>query len=283
MSERTLFVDAMNLAYRIAYTPSFMGLTDINGNSTGIIHGFLISLLAYARSTDEIVVAWDSRSERKRSIYPEYKISRDNKDPVKKKLDEDIRKQIEPLKKIIHVMGFTQYRIEGYEADEIIGELAVMNTKRSVIISEDKDYLQLINDKISVWQPIKKRIVTIKNFAELYYNMTPEEYLTFRTFTGDESDEITGVPGCGEKTGIDIALRRTTKLTEKLYKRHASYIIDDYTERNYQLMKLGEGTIKHSKLIEGKKIGTFDIDRLEKLLEKYSLKNVKDYFIEKIS
>ena len=281
MTNRLLLVDSMNLVYRVAHVPSFTGLTNSKDEQTGILHGFLTSLLLFAKYTDEIVVVWDTRSERKRKLFSDYKAKRDDKDPIAKLLQEELTKQLVPLKKILKMMGIVQYQIEGYEADEIIGCLALLADQRSVILSEDKDYLQLVSEDISIWQPIRKRIVTTRNFSELYHGLTPKQYFTFRTYTGDSSDEIPGVPSCGEKTGLDIVFKRESKLAERLFKKHGTSIINQITERNKELMQITEASVP-AELLEQKQEDTLDLDRLELLLNRYELSRVRELWIDKM-
>jgi 5'-3' exonuclease len=287
---RVVLIDGMNLAYRVAHVPSFVGLRDSKDNPTGVLHGFLTSLLLFVRSSDEVIIAWDTRSERKRAIYPKYKAKRDEKDPIKVLLDNDLHKQLIPLRKILHLMGFSQYQVEGYEGDEIIGAIAETEKRRVVILSEDKDFLQLVNSNVSIYQPIKKRMITNNNFSEIYYGLTPNEYFEYRAFTGDVSDEIDGIPGCGEKTGLAIieAIRNneainesSNKLLKTMLNKEGNNLrsIAAIVNRNKELMYLGKDNVIG--LLEEQK-GTLDTERLQIWLDRYELEKVVQLFIERI-
>lgn len=276
MSKRVILIDALNMAFRCAHVPAFMGLRNLAGTPTGVIHGFLTSMLSYCKPNDDIVVAWDTRSHRKRAIYPQYKAHRDEKDLAAQNAYDDVIAQLEPLRRILTLMGIEQYKCDGYEADEIIGSLSF--DQPCTILSEDKDFLQLVSETVNIWQPIRRRIVNTRNFAELYHGLTPQQYFVFRQVSGDASDGIAGVQGCGEKTGIAIAfegLLSENKLVKRTVAKHGVDNIIKIMERNESIMILNNDSV----LIDDLKAGYIQPhkseSRLELLLSRYELTQVK--------
>lgn len=275
-----ILVDGMNLAYRIAHVPSFMDLRTKNGLPTGLIHGFLSSMLLFAGARDNISVVWDSYSKHKRDIYPDYKGNR-NKDATAQAIREDVDYQLTPLNRILTLMGIDQYRVEGYEADEIIGTLVFLMKPPTIIMSEDKDFLQLVSDTIHIWQPIQKRRITPINFASLYMGLTPEQYFYYRLLTGDVSDNIPGVPGCGEKTALEMIYDKWNHkvpgpLTKKLLKKISASEIVNITARNENLMYLSVDSVPYDKLTAGTFKGYYDKERLLNSLNTLELRQVLD-------
>ncbi len=293
---RLILVDAMNMAYRMAYVPNFQSLCTKSNIPTGVIHGFLTSLFSYAIATDKIIIAWDCYSQRKRDLYPNYKIKRQEKDAIRKAIDEEIQKQIITLKRILKLMAIEQYSAKGYEADEVIADLVVRSKiEEVVILSEDKDFLQLVNKKISVWQPIRQREIHINNFAKHYLDLTPKEYFYYRQLTGDVSDCIEGVPGCGEKTALEIlegyrneyTVRENKntlsaylsysdsfgngKLEKKLLAKMSVESIINIIERNRKLMIL-PSDVPIEELY--KELHQLNYERLEKLLSVLELRQI---------
>jgi DNA polymerase I len=289
---KLILVDSMNLCYRIAHVPAFSGLRSSTGVSTGILHSFLTSILSYVDSSDRIEVAWDNRSHKKREIYLGYKAGRDELDEITKSIRREVSQQLPTLRRLLSLMGITQYDIPGYEADEIIATLACGSGDVDVtILSEDKDFLQLVSKRISIWQPIKQRLVSDYNFSKHYLGLNPKEYLVFRMLTGDESDEISGIPGCGEKTALEIIqsnmifsefkvdIPKKYKLIQKLDKKISWDEAEEIVNRNRELMKLSYDSIPHGEFISYVIHPTENPDRLYNIIDRLELKRVKELLI----
>ena len=277
--KRLFLTDAMNLAYRIAYVPSFSDLRTSTGRPTGILHGFLTSMMSETGRDDCIIVVWDSRSERKRKAFSGYKAGRDNKDAIGQALVNDVQTQLPTLRRILSLMGILQYHVMGYEADEVIGQLAINSSLPVTIMSEDKDFLQLVSKRIHILQPIRNRLITEENFGRYYMGLTPEDYFQFRLFTGDESDEIPGIPGCGEKTALEIVRnngKTQGKLEIKLRKKIDKDSIFDIVQRNFHLMSLAYESVTRIAMDEGRIIPCENSQRLYNMLMALELKQVAE-------
>ena len=161
------------------------------------------------------------------------------------------------LHKYLNSLPITQIQIDGLEADDVIGYLATRKEKGDeiIILSTDKDFLQLINDEVFLYNPIRKILVDEKITRELFSeDMSPVNFVLGRCFDGDKSDNIEGIKGVGLKTAVKLfpELKESKRLyphdllelcKEKMKKSTlGSYkkIIEnfDIIERNYKLMQL---------------------------------------------
>lgn len=178
------------------------------GLHTNAIYGFLTMMFKMIKNYNpsHISVAFDLKAPtfRHRS-YTEYKAGR-------KKMPFELGMQIEPLKKVLDAFNIDRKELEGYEADDIIGTLSFEAENKGykvIIVTGDKDALQLASDNTTV-------LITKKGIAEVEeydrkgvierYNLTPEQFIDLKGLMGDKSDNIPGIPGIGEKTGIKLLL-----------------------------------------------------------------------------
>lgn len=209
-----LLIDAMNLIYRVAHV--FPELKTKTGFSTKIIYGFIKNIYSLIDkfSPYGVTVIWDNSSQYRNGIYPKYKGNRRGKS----KPFDDI--ELKTLSKVLSLMGINQYSVPNFEADDVIAMLANSTNYKVVIVSEDEDFLQLIEAKIFIYQPIKKILVTKNNFKELYNDLSPKEYLQYKILIGDTSDNIKGV--CGDKTALKLL--KEYKLSHKVCGKAASVI-----------------------------------------------------------
>jgi 5'-3' exonuclease len=205
-SDKNLLVimDANNTAYRSAMV---MQLSNYFNASTSGIFGMLNSI----RSTlskfnpDDFALCWDGGlSTYRKTLYPEYKKGKKRKS---EKIDrEQLYEQMIDLRSLIRLLGIKQYRRKSVEADDVICQIADQYEGGDIIIvSTDKDFLQLITRTISVYNPVTGKLWTKKNFAEFDgLSFTPDEYLQYHIILGDESDNITGVHRVGKVTAKNL-------------------------------------------------------------------------------
>lgn len=179
-----------------------------DGTPTGGVYGFASLAFEVIRKLkpDYVVVAWDKKgtSTAKRSaIYPEYKAGR-------KKAPDDFYEQIPLLKDFLKTLGWPLFEIDGYEADDILGTLAVQANKLGVeanLITSDLDMLQLIDENTKVFA-MKRGFSDIEEFDLEYfenkYGLKQSQFLDLKALQGDSSDNIPGVPGIGPKTATQL-------------------------------------------------------------------------------
>lgn len=206
MSSELMLIDGHSILNRAFY--AIPPLTAPDGTPTGAIYGFLNILFKFIdeEKPNKLIVAFD-RSEPtfRHEKYKEYKGTR-------KSMDHDLRVQVPLIKDVLKSMNITIAEKPGYEADDIIGTLSKRmsaNGEKVVIVSGDKDLLQLLDDNITMKNPktrAGKTTVDTYTPAELYeeYGVTPEEFVDLKALMGDTSDNIPGAKGIGPKTAMPL-------------------------------------------------------------------------------
>lgn len=190
-------------------------LTDGDGYPTGGTFGFLKGL---GDALDKLepaaaMVFWDGGSDPwRRSILPEYRVRKEKNEDKQKLADWHawaVEHQVGELKKLLPMIGVPFVQLEKHEADDLIYVAArhIFNEHDVVIVSGDKDFLQLVDEHTVVYDPMakgKKRdagtLITESNFKEATGLPTPRQFLQYRSIVGDDSDKIPGPMGVGEKT-----------------------------------------------------------------------------------
>lgn len=208
-NSNVLIVDALNTFLR-----SFVVNPSLNedGNHVGGVVGFLKSVGAAIKkfSPTRVIIVFDGTggSKRRKEIYPDYKEQRKNKLRVNRSYDlhtdEDermsMKRQVIELAQLLSYLPVTVVVLDYIEADDVIAYMTTDVLEEDVtIMSSDKDFLQLVNDRVQVYAPTKKTIYT-KEEVYREYGVTPTNYLMLRIFSGDASDNIKGVKGVGAKT-----------------------------------------------------------------------------------
>ena len=199
-------IDGKSVFYRGYY--AMPSLTTKDGTPTGGVYGFAVMALEVVKrlKPDYVCVAWDKPKTniRKRlELYPEYKAGRKPPPP-------DFYTQIPLLHELLDAFDWPLYELDDYEADDIMGTLAVQATAqdiKTILITSDMDMLQLIDLHVNVYA-LKKGLSNIElfhpeSFTEKY-GLLPVQFLDLKALKGDSSDNIPGVPGIGEKTAIEL-------------------------------------------------------------------------------
>ena len=202
MSEKIplVLVDGSSYLYRAYH--ALPPLTNSKGMPTGAVKGVINMMRRlqkdYPQST--LVVVFDAKGKTFRDdMYSEYKA---NRPPM----PDDLRLQIEPIHQIIQAMGLPMLIIDGVEADDVIGTLAVQATlaKQPVVVSTgDKDIAQLVNEYITLVNTMTNTVLDREGVIEKF-GIPPELIIDYLALLGDKSDNIPGVPGVGEKTALGL-------------------------------------------------------------------------------
>jgi 5'-3' exonuclease len=190
-----------------------------DGHHIGGLTGFLKSIGYAIRMSDptKVVVIFDGigGSNARRNLYPEYKANRNssritnhNIFSSKDEESESINNQISRLIQYLQCLPVTVISIDGLEADDIIGYLANKfqahdETQKVTIMSADKDFLQLVSDKVHCYSPTKKKIYTPKDVLE-EFGVSSSNFLNYKILMGDTSDNIPGITGLGPKKLIKL-------------------------------------------------------------------------------
>ncbi|MDR3217035.1 MAG: DNA polymerase I [Clostridiaceae bacterium] len=203
---KLLLLDSNSLVNRAFYAlGTSASLATRDGRPTGAVLGFMNMLLKLIdeEKPTHIAAAFDLKGPLIRhDIAPDYKGTR-------KPMPDELRLQIEPLKELLGKMGITVLSLQRYEADDVIGTAAAVAEREgvnTVIVTGDKDCLQLISEKTAVFLT-KSGVRELKKYGleELKeYGFTPESFIDYKALAGDSSDNISGIPGIGEKTARDL-------------------------------------------------------------------------------
>ncbi len=203
MRETLLAVDGNSLMHRAFHA---LPLMDVDGVFTNAVHGFLAMLLKAMQdlSPRYVAVAFDEHAPTFRhTAYPEYKAGR-------KATPDELRPQFAIVREILSAMGVGVLSVAGYEADDILGTLGRLcaeNGMDAVLLTGDRDALQLVSDDV-------KLLFTRKGITETtlfdpasvkeYFGVTPSQVTDWKGLMGDSSDNIPGVPGVGEKRAVAL-------------------------------------------------------------------------------
>ena len=195
-----ILVDGSSYLYRAFH--ALPPLTNSKGNPTGAVKGVINMMRRLQKDYPEstLVVVFDAKGKTFRDdIYSEYKANRPS-------MPDELRSQIEPIHNIIQAMGLPMLVIEGVEADDVIGTLALEATaaEQPVIISTgDKDIAQMVNEHITLVNTMTNTLLDREGVIEKF-GIPPELIIDYLALLGDKSDNIPGVPGVGEKTALGL-------------------------------------------------------------------------------
>ena len=206
MAEKIMLIDGNSIVNRAFYGVPL--LTNKEGKYTNGVYGFLNILfkLLDEEKPDHLAVAFDLKAPTFRhKTFDGYKGNR-------KGMPEELREQMPLLKEVLRTMNISIFEQEGYEADDILGTLSALaeqNGVTPVVVSGDRDLLQIAGENLKVRIPKTKggRTETEDYYAADVvekYGVTPTEFIDVKALMGDTSDNIPGVPGIGEKTAVKI-------------------------------------------------------------------------------
>ena len=207
-SEKKLFLlDAYALIYRAFFAMSKNPRLNSKGVNTSAVMGFLNSLyeILQKEKPSHIGVAFDvAGTAQRQAEYSEYKANRE-------KMPDDLRDAIPYIIRLIEAFNIPVYGVEGYEADDVIGTLAKKAEQQDFLtymMTPDKDFGQLVTDKILLYKPAKfgepAQVWGPKEVCERYGIQEPKQLIDILGLWGDAADNIPGIPGIGEKTAAQL-------------------------------------------------------------------------------
>ncbi len=265
INKKLMVIDSLNLFIRCFVIDPSLGT---NGNPIGGLKGYFKSLQKLIRQVnpDEIIVVWDGPggSQKKKQIVKEYK---DGRAPIRlnrniRTLDENEEFQNKTYQQyrvfdFLNQMPVIQFLEPGIEADDLIA-FVIKHQKyqewKKIIVSSDKDFIQLCNDTTILFRPIQEEILTHKKVVE-EYGIHPTNFALARSLDGDKSDNIKGIDGIGlksvakylpflseDKTYLidEVEQFCKDKIEEKIKTKFYSSFIDniELVKRNYSMMQL---------------------------------------------
>lgn len=261
---RVLIIDGLN-----TYIRCFAAVPTMNeeGDHVGGMSGFLksIGLAIRTFTPTRVIIAFDGRggSARRRKLFPDYKenrksMTRLNRTYNFKDAEDEHRAMKFQLISLAHMLKCLPVIVLApphVEADDVIAYCAhtvVERGGKAIIMSTDKDFLQVVNENVDMWNPIRKKVYHVDSVLD-EYGIHPHNFAIFRAMDGDKSDNIPGVKGVGlktliknfpqlgeaEKVDIDSILDYANKQKKgKLFENIASN--RDTIELNYKLMQLAD-------------------------------------------
>jgi DNA polymerase-1 len=302
-----LVIDGLNTFIRV-----FSAVPALNddGMHIGGVTGFLRSIAAVIRHVKptRCVIVFDGKggSTRRKAIYPDYKANRANKTAFNRYQEfasiedeqQSMKRQFGRMIEYLNCLPVTTLAIDNIEADDAIAYIAnqmfTEDDQRVTIVSTDRDFLQLVNNRITVWSPVKKILYTPDTMKE-EFGMPSSNYLLYRALTGDKSDNIPGINGVGLKTlrsrfplitenkhvSIDELIEYADSLDKK-YKVHQT-ILDNKSQlqMNYRLMQLKDVDISGDAKMKILNIVNDDINKMDVLNFKKMFMSDKMYTVIK--
>ena len=198
--KRLILIDGSGYIFRAYYALPSMNRSD--GTPVNAVYGFTNMLVKLIEDygNEKLIVIFDAARENFRNkIFPEYKANRGE-------TPEDLIPQFELIKKCVKAFNISQLELEGYEADDIIAtysKLAQKNDIPALIISSDKDLMQLVNNNIQMLDPMKNKSIGINEVIEKF-GVGPDKVVQVQALIGDKIDNIPGAPGIGPKTAAEL-------------------------------------------------------------------------------
>ena len=199
--KKLYLIDISSFFFRSYYAvPPHM--TSPKGLPTNALYGVLSMLLKLIEKEkpDYIVSCFDSKAPSFRSqLFPEYKANRSE-------MPEDLQAQVPGLKDMIRLLGIHSFEWEGFEADDLIGTLSEFGRQHKlnvIILSGDKDFAQLVNENIVLFDTMKSKIYNIEGVKKKW-GVLPHQMIDYLALVGDTSDNIPGVKGIGPKGAVKL-------------------------------------------------------------------------------
>ncbi len=210
MTPKIYLLDGHALAYRAYFALTAAGTQasrwiTAQGEPTAGTYGFTSILLSLLEKDKPqyLAVAFDTGRTFRDDLYPEYKATR-------AKMPEDLRPQIDRIREVVRAFRIPVLEAEGFEADDVLGTVARQAATEgtdTLILSGDRDLLQLIDDKVSVRLPGRSLSDSTDYDAARFteeWGFPPLQLIDYKALVGDKSDNIPGVPGVGEKTATGL-------------------------------------------------------------------------------
>ncbi len=212
MPQTLYLIDGHALAYRMYFALTAGGSSTrwqtSKGEPTAGTYGFARELLRIfeQEKPDYLAVAFDTGKTFRDKIFPAYKGTR-------AKMPDDLRPQIERIRKMVDAFNIPRLEMEGFEADDVLGSGARWAAKQGLgvkIITGDRDLLQLVNERTIVYLAGDDQNYITPEDVLAKLHVRPEQVVDYKALVGDKSDNIPGVPGVGEKTTENLLAKYGT-------------------------------------------------------------------------
>ncbi|HEC65796.1 MAG TPA: hypothetical protein ENI23_10900 [bacterium] len=277
MDRKWLLLDCNLLCHRAKHS---MGDLSHKGSATGVVFGFLKTVQALQEffDTPHVVFCWDSKTSKRKEIFPEYKSHRRDKYKEMSKEELEFEKKFQSqMKKLrrdyLPTIGYRNVFVKkGYESDDIIASICNHLPKgdEAIIVSSDHDLYQLISSTVSFYDVRTQKILTPQGFKKVY-GIESTKWGSVKVLAGCTTDSVPGIKGVGEKTAIR-SLQGELKPESKAYQAINSPLGISIIVRNRFLIVLPLPGIGHFELIRDK-ISKQGWERVMNLLGMKSLRD----------
>ena len=200
-------IDGHALAYRMYFALTAGGggsqrWQTSKGEPTAGVYGFARELLRTLEQEkpEYIAVAFDVGKTFRDELFPEYKATRE-------KMPDDLRPQLERIRQMVDAFNIPRLEMEGFEADDVLGSVAHIANEQGIgvkIITGDRDLLQLVNERTTVYLAGDNQNYITDEDVEKKLGVLPKQVVDYKAIVGDKSDNIPGVMGVGEKTAVNL-------------------------------------------------------------------------------
>jgi DNA polymerase I len=269
-----VIIDGYGFVFRAYH--ALPALTCPNGIIVGAVFGFISMLFKVFEDIQatHMVVVFDAGAKNFRhELYPSYKANRSA-------TPQDLKSQFPLVREAAKAMNIASLEQIGYEADDIIATLAKQATSKVTIVSSDKDLMQLVDDQVSMYDPIKSKFIGLKEVEEKF-GVTGSQLLSLMALMGDSSDNIPGIPGFGPKTALELikqfgdleTLINNSSEIKQPRKRDLLITHQALLEVSYKLVSLAED-VKLVCTLDDFKKNTPNKDELFAFLTKYGFKRL---------
>lgn len=233
---RLFLIDGSSFCYRAYY--AIRNLSNSRGEATNAIYGFITMMrkLLEEHQPGHLVICFDRKEPTFRhERFEDYKAHR-------KPMPDDLVSQLEPIKEFCRAYRYTCLEKAGFEADDLIGTLAVQGAQRGlevVIVTGDKDALQLVSDQILVLNPNKDNMIyDTAAVKKRFEGLGPEQIVDMMALMGDASDNIPGVAGIGEKTAVKLiqafgSLENLYENLEKIKSKSQKALLEEHKKNAF--------------------------------------------------
>lgn len=198
--KKAVLIDGSGYIFRAFYALPPMGRDD--GTPVNAVYGFCNMLMKLIKEmpADYLAVVFDAaRVTFRQTIYPAYKATR-------RETPEALIPQFPILRQAVEAFDVAQIEMEGYEADDLLSTYARLAHERGIevtIVSSDKDLMQMVGSGVTIFDPMKQRVVDIEQVLEKF-GVTPDKVVDVQSLAGDSTDNVPGVSGIGLKTAAQL-------------------------------------------------------------------------------
>ncbi len=263
--KKIYLVDVSSMFFRAFY--AIRPLSSSKGVPVNAVYGFISMIIKLIRekNPEYVLFCYDRKEPSfRKDMYVDYKANRTE-------MPDDLQVQMPYLKQVADLFGIADIEAEGYEADDLIGTVTRMAEKENFqvyIVSGDKDFSQLVNENVFIYDTMKEFIYT-KDAVKEKHGVYPEQFIDFLAITGDTSDHIPGIAGIGPK-GAQKLIEEFQNL-ENIYTQIEKGNTGSLTIKNLEKIKQAKELA-----ILSKKLVTIVCDiPINKTIEDFRLKNFK--------